>query len=243
MSVRALDYDALADPYAAHRRADPAVVGALQAGASLETRTRVLEVGCGTGDHIGALRAATGCVALGVDPSAEMLAVARAREPEIAFELGSAEALSIADGSLDFVFSVDVVHHLSNLAAACTELARILRRGGLTCIVTDDEASIRSRLHARYFPESVGVELERYPTIAELRGALADAGFSGIAEQRTEAVSIVRDASPYAEKAFSSLHLIGDDAHRAGLERLERDLQSRPVEAVSRAVLVWATKP
>jgi SAM-dependent methyltransferase len=142
---------------------------------------------------------------------------------------------------MDFVFSVDVVHHVRDLAAACTELARVLRSGGRTCIVTDDEASIRSRLHARYFPESVAVELDRYPTIAELRAALA--GFTGIAEQRTESAYRVRDATPYAEKAFSSLHLIADDAHRAGIERLERDLERGPVEAVSRAVLVWATKP
>jgi ubiquinone/menaquinone biosynthesis C-methylase UbiE len=238
-----LDYDGLAGPYAAYRRQDEAVVDALRTGANVQPGTRVLEIGCGTGDHIAALRSATGCAGAGVDPSGEMLAVARERHRGISFERGRAERLPLVDGGFDFAFSVDVVHHLDDLAAACAESFRILAGGGRVCVVTDDEETIRSRVHSEYFPESVAVELERYPSLGEVRKSLARAGFVDIADQRTASPYAVEDARPYAQRAFSSLHLIGEDAHRAGLARLERDLQRAPVAAVSRNVLVWATKP
>jgi ubiquinone/menaquinone biosynthesis C-methylase UbiE len=233
-----VDYDTLAGPYAAHRRADPAVLEALRA--RVGEAARVVEVGCGAGDHVGALHAATGCRAVGVDPSEEMLAVARARYEGVAFERGSAERLPLPDGSAELVFSVHVVHHLGDISAACAEAFRVLTPGGHACTVTEDEAAIRARLHSRYFPETVAVEVARYPTLAAVRAALTAAGFVDIGEQRTESPYLVEDARAYAEKAFSSLHLIGDDAHRAGLERLEHDL---PVAGVWRAVLVWARKP
>jgi ubiquinone/menaquinone biosynthesis C-methylase UbiE len=238
-----LDYDGLAGPYAAYRRPDEAVVDALRTGANLQPATRVLEIGCGTGDHLAALRSATGCAGAGVDPSGEMLAVARERHRAITFVRGRAERLPFVDGGFDFAFSVDVVHHLDDLAAACAESFRILAGGGRVCVVTDDEETIRSRVHSEYFPESVAVEHERYPSVGEVRKSLARAGFVDIAEQRTALPYAVEDARPYAQRAFSSLHLIGEDAHRAGLSRLERDLQRAPVAAVSRKVLVWATKP
>jgi ubiquinone/menaquinone biosynthesis C-methylase UbiE len=233
-----VDYDTLAGPYAAHRRADEAVVAALHA--RVGEAARVVEAGCGTGDHIGALHAATGCFAVGVDPSKEMLAVARARYEGVAFERGSAERLPLPDAAAELVFSVDVVHHLGDVFAACAEAYRVLTPGGHACTVTEDAAAIRARLHSRYFPETVAVELARYPMLTAIRAALTAAGFVEVHEQRTESPYLVEDARAYAEKTFSSLHLIGEDAHRAGLERLERDL---PAAGVWRAVLVWARKP
>jgi len=235
-----VDYDALAGRYAAHRNADAVVVEALRTAAAVGRETRVVEVGCGTGDYIAALHAATGCEGCGVDPSQGMLAIARERYRGIVFAPGRAERLPLPDAAADLVFSVDVVHHLADVHAACAEAFRVLEPGGLACTVTEDEAAIRGRVHSRYFPETVAVDLRRYPRIADIRAALAAAGFAEVREQRTESPFRVEDTRAYADKAFSSLHLIGDESHRAGLERLERDL---PIAAVSRAVLVWARKP
>jgi SAM-dependent methyltransferase len=235
-----VDYDDHADAYATHRAACPAVVERLCGGVGASTR--VLEVGCGTGNYIAAVRAAADCGAAGVDPSERMLEVGRSRHPGILFTRARAEALPPGTGDLDLVFSVDVVHHVSDLVAACAEAFRVLARGGRLCTVTDDEATIRGRLHSRYFPESVAVELERYPPLSAVSAALAEAGFADVREERTVSASRVVDAAAYRERAFSSLLLIGDEAHRAGLERLERDLLDGPIAAADRHVLFWAAK-
>jgi len=236
-----VDYDALAAGYAAHRYPDAAVVAALRDG--LDASTRVLEVGCGTGNYIGALHAETGAHCVGVDPSREMLELARARAPEVEFLDGIAEALPVPAESFDLVFSVDVVHHLGDLRSAVVESARALRSGGRLCIVTEDEEMLASRIHARYFPESVDVDRARYPAVEALRAAVAEAGLADIREARLASPRQVVDAAPYRERVFSSLHLISDDAFATGLERMQQDLAGGPIHGEVRHLLIWATAP
>ncbi len=45
--------------------------------------SRVLELGCGTGNYIYALQSLTGCAAWGLDPSTEMLSEARSHGPDV----------------------------------------------------------------------------------------------------------------------------------------------------------------
>jgi ubiquinone/menaquinone biosynthesis C-methylase UbiE len=238
-----MDYDTLVEEYARHRGHDEAVLGALTRGGGVGPSCRVLEVGCGTGNYIIALDEATSASCSGVDPSAEMLAVARTRSPRISFVAGTAEALPFPDEEFDFVFAVDVIHHVGDPAAAVAEAFRVLRGGGRVCVATDDEESIRGRLLSRYFPDIVAVETARYPQVVELRLAMAATGFAQIAEERTASPYQVVNSRPYREKAFSSLHLISEEAYRDGLERMERDLEVGPIHAVARQVLVWGAKP
>ena len=59
----------------------------------------MLDVGCGTGRLAAALAERESCKVWGVDPSAEMLEVARARVPEgVGLKRGRAEELPFKDG-------------------------------------------------------------------------------------------------------------------------------------------------
>lgn len=79
MTMR-VDYDTgLSGPYARHRNADPAVLEALIDGGRVQRSSRVLEVGCGTGNYVAEVAERTGSACFGIDPSEEMLAVARSR--------------------------------------------------------------------------------------------------------------------------------------------------------------------
>jgi SAM-dependent methyltransferase len=241
LSMADLEYDALADRYAAHRTAHAEVVDALAR--RLGPGSHVLEAGCGTGNYVVALQEATGAACFGVDPSEEMLAVARSRSGHVEFTLGTAERLPFADRSFDLVFSVDVIHHVVDRPGALREAFRVLRSGGRLCIGTEDEEMIRGRLHAHYFPETVDVELARYPAVGDLRSWMSDAGFVDVEEERTETMRHVTDSAAHRDRAFSSMHLIPDEAHRRGLERLERDLARAPIDWPARQLLVWSRKP
>lgn len=97
----------------------------------------VLDVGCGTGEVtlLAKTRAKHGRV-YGIDPSPEMITVARRKAAckglEIDFRVGMIEALPFPDSSIDVVTSSLMMHHLpENLkVSGLTEIYRVLKPGG-----------------------------------------------------------------------------------------------------------------
>lgn len=239
-----VNYDGLAREYAQHRGALPAVTDALIAGGSLTRDSKVLELGCGTGNYIFALEAAVGCACWGIDRSRDMLAQARARAGGVDLATADATRLDFADASFDLVFSVDVIHHVDAKQDFYDEAYRVLRPGGKICTMSHSEELIRhSMVMSHYFPETVAVNLARYPRIAELRACMRNAGFVDLSEETLSGPLEIADNGCYAAKANSTLHLIPQDAFERGLARLERDLARGPITGVQRQSALWACKP
>ena len=235
------DYSVLAQQYAAHRRVHPSVVALLANG--LRPESRVLEVGCGTGNYLAAIHDSTGCECVGLDPSTEMLSQLRMRGLPIRAIEGRAEHVDLLVEEFDLVYSVDVIHHVDDRDAAFREAYRRVRNGGRVCTVTDSEWTIRNREpQSMYFPDTIGVELKRYPSIEVLRSELTRAGFDSLNEETAEYSYEITDVDAYRHKVFSSLLFISDESFRHGLARLEDALRHGPVPCVSRYVLVWGTK-
>ena len=146
--------------------------------------------------------------------------------------------------AFDLVFSVDVIHHVAAKPAFFHESARVLRPGGCLCTVTDSEDIIRRReILSGYFPETVDIELARYPRLEQLAAWMAAAGFAGLAHTIVEQPYELTSAQPFRDRAFSSLHLIPQAAWQAGLDRLERDLARGPIRGVSRYACLWGILP
>jgi ubiquinone/menaquinone biosynthesis C-methylase UbiE len=233
-----VDYENLAEAYARHRHVVGAVFEPLVA--VVGPTTRVLEIGCGTGNYITGIRARVGCRCTGLDPSRAMLAKISSNEIETV--LGSAEHLPFPDRSFDFVFSVNVIHHVADSAGAFREAYRTLEKGGMICTATASEWIIRNRLMSQYFPGIIESELRRYQPISQLLAELADAGFSQIREEMVESPYQLDDTAPYREKAFSALACLEDAAFSQGLRLLEEDVARGPVGGVARQTLLWGSK-
>ena len=239
----AIDYDQIAAEYARHRQIHPGVFQALAEAA--QPTSRVLEVGCGTGNYIIALHTQTGCPCAGIDPSPEMLTQARTRPhaAHVDLRVGSAEHLNHPPASFDLVFSVDVIHHVRDRPAYYRQAHRVLASGGRICTVTDSEWIIRHRQPlSTYFAGTVEPELARYPRIPALRAMLAEAGFDEIIAHRVECTYELDDIQIYRDKAYSALHLISEDAFQRGIARMEHDLAQGPIPCTPRYTLLWGTK-
>lgn len=133
---------------------------------------KVLEIGFGGGALIGALRA-RGARPVGADISDAMVARAGRRFGAGAeIVQASVEALPLADSSIDKAASVNSLYFWPDPAAGMTELARVIRAGGILAIAFEPPEELAkwpgSRFGFRFFDE------------AQVRRLLEDAGFGEI---------------------------------------------------------------
>lgn len=97
----------------------------------------LLDVGTGTGLVLRAGLARDASVrAVGLDRSPGMLAVARRTVPDALLVLADAARLPLADGCVDVVTCVTVLHLLPDPTAAMAEWRRVLRPGGRVLTAT-----------------------------------------------------------------------------------------------------------
>jgi ubiquinone/menaquinone biosynthesis C-methylase UbiE len=102
----------------------------------------------------------------------------------VAFEQGDATALRFPDGSFDFVYELNVLHHIEGYQAAIQEVHRVLRPGAPFFVQDLSRHFFVSGLRQLFPPDSLF-------TRAELMAALAGARFI-IEEARGRAVVFVR---------------------------------------------------
>ena len=101
----------------------------------------VVDVGCGTATALFALadQVGDGGRTVGVDASAEMVAVAEQRRPaSVEIICASATALSFTDGVFDAYRAERVYQHLDEPKLALAEARRVLRPGGRVVIAEPD---------------------------------------------------------------------------------------------------------
>ncbi|MEY2460807.1 MAG: hypothetical protein QOG30_2637 [Acidimicrobiaceae bacterium] len=94
---------------------------------------KVLDVGCGPGSYLARVR---GC---GVDLSEGMAREARKHAPTA---VGDVCALPVRTGSIDRLLAPHMLYHAPDLHQAASELRRVLRRGGVALVVTNDRSHV-----------------------------------------------------------------------------------------------------
>ena len=121
--------------------------------AGLQTGMQVIDVGTGTGlvaREAARLVGPQGSV-LGVDPSAGMLANARATSG-MRLVQGRAESIPAPDASADFLCMGYALRHIGDLSVAFREFERVLRPGGRLCLleITHPEGRWRAAVLKTY---------------------------------------------------------------------------------------------
>ena len=147
--------------------------------AALDPGARVLDVGCGSGWFSAAL-AAAGFETVGIDVAGEAIRRARARCPELEFQIvGEDGELPFAPGSFDAAWLGELLEHVQDCLGVLAAVERVLRPGGQLIATTPDHGrllrlrlGLRRRAFERHFePRSDHVRFFTRRTLRELLDA------------------------------------------------------------------------
>jgi len=171
----------------------------------LEAGEKILDVGCGTGGVTIPAKQRVGSEGLtaGIDPSPEMIAVAKRKAVraglEIDFRVGVIESLPYEEGTFDVVTSSLMMHHLPGhiQVKGLAEVMRVLKPGGRLLIA--DMTHSGTSLHERAF---AALTMHRNHAtqygIEDLPNILEQAGFEKIKlfDDRFLTIGFLRASKP-----------------------------------------------
>ena len=147
--------------------------------------SRVLDVGCGTGELLRRLRAKyPDAVLAGLDPVPEMLAVASDKlSGHEDLRVGYADSLPWPGASFDVVVSCNMFHYITHPLEALREMARVIRPGGALVLTDWCDDYIACRLCNFYLRVTNRAFYKTYRQ-ADCLALLRAAGFRDIAFER-----------------------------------------------------------
>ena len=144
---------------------------------------RVLDLGCGTGRFVAALRDA-GADVVGVELAETALRRARVNAPGADLRLVEPDgSLPLDHGSVDLVWCSEVLEHVADTEHLLLEVRRVLRPGGRLLVTVPFHGRVKGaliallRFDAHYDP--LGQHL-RFYTRSSLRTTLERSGFDAV---------------------------------------------------------------
>jgi ubiquinone/menaquinone biosynthesis C-methylase UbiE len=222
---------------------------------------RVLDVGCGSGAVTRdiARRVGERGLAVGLDPSSELLAVARGLAERaglgdrVEFREGDARRLPFPDGSFDVVVCATVLSHVPEGEAAIPELARVLRPGGrlgvfdfdadMTIFTHPDRALTRRIVAAASDATAVDGWLGRRLPFLFGRAGVADVRVRGFFPLETEPGSFYASMAHRCAEVAVKVGIITESERRAWLEAFHEQEARGLIVAGRLHIFVWGRKP
>lgn len=232
MALR-VDYNEIAPTYDARYTLGlyDGVLEVLRALVTAQNPERTLEVGCGTGYWLSALRDLLPHL-YGLDYSLEMLRKACGAGASGRLARAMAQVLPFRDHTFDLIFCVNAIHHFERIDRFIPEARRLLRPGGTLGVIGMDPHHGRDYWCVYdYFPETKAADLARYPSSGQITDAMLRAGFDRVDCRvacrcvATRLGEAVFDDPELQRNGCSQMALLTDEQYEAGIERVRAALR------------------
>lgn len=164
---------------------------------------KCLDIGCGIGTMHSYIAPLFASIA-GCDISEESIDRARRENPNVSYVAYKGPKLPYGDASFDFAVTVCVVHHVSpwEWREFFFEMRRILRPGGLACVIEHNPLNPATRLAVLRCPFDEDAVLLRSGTTCKL---MRGAGFRDISREFFLLLPNAKPAARRIEQLLSSL--------------------------------------
>ena len=235
----ARSFDRAAEEYEAARPGYPVeLLDALP----LPAAATVLDLGAGTGKLTRVLARRYANV-VAVEPLDNMRAILERVVPEADVHPGSADAIPLADSSVDAVFAAQAFHWFAT-DAAVTEIARVLRPGGVFADVFNESdhspdlpAPYVERLDALFAQPRSGAEDDERVAVIE-RGPFTQMRIDTVEHEQVQD----RDSLLRFMRSISYVAKLPDDEREALMDELASLLPEGTYTFPIVATVRWATK-
>ena len=193
----------------------------------------VLDLACGTGNYLACqvqVFKKHNIKWCGLDPSEEMLQIAKKKVKNVEFYKGYAEDLPYEAEIFDFIVTNFAFHHFENKIKALDEMKRVLRKEGILSMLNISPQHIKSWWVYQYFPNSIPEDQKRFWTVEQISDALKKRGFTvkteiNILQRHFKLSAILEEVQ---NRDISQLNIISEKQYEQGIKRIEKDLKKDP---------------
>lgn len=242
-----MNYDRLAADYFINRRVSNTVKVQLLSELDLSKNYSVLEFGCGTGNYTKFINTFPNINIMGLDKSELMLKYFKENNPNVLCLIGSDQHIPVPANSFDYVFMVDVIHHISDLSIFFKELYRVLKKDGIICICTENSEQLKEKYWISYFPSIIKIDEERFWEINKIKKEANNQNLNILKETTVKDIIVGPITSFFMnqirKRMMSVLQLIPDKEYLDGLNCMEQDYEDKKVVEHTRGyTFIWLKK-
>lgn len=240
LSLPKTDYSKIADHYD-NLRPPPADVwnSKIIEYGEINEKSRVLDVGCGTGRFPLAISAQTRAKIYSLEPSIHMLrkAVEKDKSKKILWVQGDGQRLPFKDNYFNCVYMTLVIHHIPNKEQALREIHRTLKKDGKCVIMTNSHSRMKKQI-LHYFPKLIAIDLKRFPTIPQLKNVMTKAGFRNVHYRIVKHNEGYLPTNEYLDrvrkKHISTLTLLSEEKFNKGIKTFEKKVREEYGDRIKR---------
>ena len=202
-------YNRIGSGYNSTRQADTFITNKLYELLSPRTGGLYLDIGCGTGNYTIAL-AIKGLNFYGVEPSGQMLEIARSKNQNVHWLSGRAEQIPADDQLFDGAIATLTLHHWADIEKGFKEIYRVLKYDSRAVIFTATPQQMKGYWLNHYFPLMLAAAIAQMPSVNALTKAVMEAGCSIIGTEKYFVHDDLKDYFLYAGKNRPEIYLGGE---------------------------------
>ncbi|MDN5200639.1 class I SAM-dependent methyltransferase [Fulvivirgaceae bacterium BMA10] len=237
-------YDKIGIGYNQTRKADKYLTDRLFYHLNPAKGKTYLDIGCGTGNYTIALNQ-KGVSMIGIDPSVEMLKIAKAKNANIQWYIGNVENIQLEDEVVDGAIASLTIHHWPDLQKGFEEMNRVLKKNSRLVIFTSTPHQMKGYWLNYYFPKMLEDSMHQMPTYEKVAACLENNSFHILGTEKYFVKEDLEDLflqsgkynpSLYLNKqvrrGISSFSLAQAKEVTSGLEKLEDDIESGIIDSI-----------